>query len=77
MDRFDLEEQIQSCWNTKDDIDLLVDIIESKDMTVDQIREVLIGIAQLHEMRCQRAFDTFSSLVRSNAILAPCYADLE
>lgn len=77
MDRLDLEEQIQSCWNTKDDIDLLVDTIDSKGLTTDQVRDALIGIAQLHEMRCQRAFDTFSSLVHSNVILAPYYADLE
>jgi len=71
MNRFDLEEQIQACWSTKDDIDLLIESITSNRFSSDQICDALSGLSQIHEMRCQRAFETFSSLVKSGDISSP------
>jgi hypothetical protein len=71
MNRFDLEEQIQACWNTKDDIDLLIESIISNRFSHDQLCDALSGLSQIHEMRCQRAFDTFATLVRSGDIVSP------
>ena len=65
-DRFDLEENISSCWNTKDDIDLLADSIINKSMTPDEIFNTLLGISSLHEMRCQKLMDTFEELIYNN-----------
>jgi hypothetical protein len=33
MDRFNLEESIMSCWNTKDDIELLAETFSNKEMS--------------------------------------------
>jgi len=68
MNRFDLENQIQACWSTKDDIDLVVESITSGTMSNDKIVDALMGISQLHEMRCERAFETFTQLIHSGAI---------
>ena len=68
MNRFDLEEQITACWNTRDDIDLLYESILEKDMSKDEIANTLLGISQLHEMRCDRAFETFKCLVKDGTI---------
>jgi len=68
MNRFDLENQIQACWSTKDDIDLVIESIASGAMSTDKIADALMGIAQLHEMRCERAFETFTQLIHSGAI---------
>lgn len=66
-DRFELENNITSCWNTKDDIDLLLDAISNKGMTEDQIKNALLGIASLHEMRCQKLMDTFEDLIYNSS----------
>jgi hypothetical protein len=76
MNRFDLEDQIQACWNTKDDIDLLVESITSKRFSEEQICDALSGLSQLHEMRCQRVFETFSSLVKCGDISSPQVEDI-
>lgn len=68
MNRFDLEQQLQSCWGTKDDIDLLIDSIKSGLLTKNNIVKALTGISQLHELRSERAFDTFSNLIHSGVI---------
>lgn len=68
MNRFDLEERMTACWNTKDDIDLLCESVLEKEMTKDEIINALIGIAQLHEMRCDRAFESFKYLVGNGTI---------
>lgn len=66
MDRFDLESCIMSCWNTKDDIELLSESFSN--MTNDELINALIGIAQLHQMRCQKLMDTFEDLVCNSMI---------
>lgn len=68
-DRFDLENNIMSCWNTKDDIDLLADAIANKSMTQDEIQNALLGIASLHQMRCQKLMDTFEDLIYNNSFI--------
>lgn len=68
MDRFNLENSIASCWNTKNDIELLADSFADKNMTEDEIINCLIGIAQLHEMRCQKTFDIFEELIKDELI---------
>jgi len=68
MNRFDLEEQMSACWNTKDDIDLLCESILKNDMSKDEISNALLGISQLHEMRCHRTFETFKVLVHNGTI---------
>ena len=56
MDRFDLEEQIQNVWQTKEDLDAVTERIveDTVFMTKDQISNVLIGISELHETRMKK-----------------------
>lgn len=70
MNRCLLEEQIQASWNTKDDIDLLRETILDKDLSKDEIIDALIGISQLHEMRCEKVFETFEKLISKGKILS-------
>lgn len=69
MDRFDLENSITSCWGTKDDIELLADSISNKNMTEDEVLNSLLGISQLHEMRCQKLFNIFEELIKNKLII--------
>ena len=68
VDRFDLEEQIQNVWQTKDDLDAVTErIMEdtvSDSMTSDQITNVLIGLSELHETRMWKLWQIFETMIR-------------
>lgn len=66
MDRFDLEQAIMSCWNTADDIRLLSEAVIEQELSKDDINNTLTGIEQIHQLRCQKAFDIFEELVGKN-----------
>jgi hypothetical protein len=68
MDRFNLEESIMSCWNTKDDIELLAETFSNKEMSEDEIINSIQAISNLHEMRCQKLMNTFEILIENNII---------
>ena len=65
-DRFDLEEQIQNVWQTKEDLEAVTErIMESTVfMTPDQISNVLTGISELHETRMWKLWNIFETMVR-------------
>ena len=66
VDRFDLEEQIQNVWQTKEDLDAVTErIMESTVfMTEDQISNVLIGLSELHETRMWKLWQVFETMIR-------------
>ena len=61
--RFDLEENIMSAWSSKEDIDLVLENVLEKDLTKDEIANALMGISSLHQMRCEKLFDTFTAMI--------------
>ena len=65
-DRFNLEEEIQNVWQTKDDLDAVAerhyDDPEGP-MTEDEISNVLIGISELHETRMWKLWQIFETMV--------------
>jgi len=67
FDRFDFEQQIMSCWNITTDLkDLNEGVIES-DLSRDQISNALMGIEQLYELRFNKLFQQFETLVREHS----------
>ena len=67
FDRFDFEQQIMSCWNITTDLkDLNEGVIESN-LSKDQISNALMGIEQLYELRFNKLFEQFETLVREHA----------
>lgn len=66
-DRFELEQAIHNCWNTKEDINLLLENIDD-DLPEDEVRNALIGIIQLHEMRSKKLFYIFEDLIANGKV---------
>ena len=67
FDRFDFEQQIMSCWNVTTDLkDLNEGVLESN-LSKDQISNALMGIEQLYELRFNKLFEQFETLVREHA----------
>ena len=67
-DRFNLEAEIMSVWNTKDDLESITSrMMDDPDpMTEDDIANVLIGLSELHDIRCKKLFNVFESMVKNN-----------
>ena len=67
-DRFDLEEAIQSIWQTEDDLEtVLYSIMDATDgpPSEDEIVNMILGIKELHGARMQRLWDIFENFVHS------------
>ena len=65
-DRFNLEAEIMSVWNTKDDLQSITSrMMDDPDpMTEDDIANVLIGLSELHDIRCKKLFNVFETMVK-------------
>jgi hypothetical protein len=64
--QFDLEQQIMTCWNVTDDIQLLytwvMDSPEAEGLPnkiVDKLANALLGMETMYSMKFERLFDTF------------------
>ena len=64
---FDLEAEIMSVWNTKDDLESITyRLMDDPDgpLTEDEIANVLIGLTELHDIRCKKLFNVFESMIK-------------
>lgn len=65
-DRFDLEQNIMQCWNVCDDIQLYLDMHD--EMSEDQRMNYLIGLKQMYQMKFERTWNNFETVVRNKQI---------
>ena len=71
-DRFNLEEEIQNVWQTKDDLAAIAErVYDDPDgpMTEDAIENVLSGLSELHETRCKKLWEVFETMVKEKAFV--------
>jgi hypothetical protein len=67
-DRFDLEQDIMKCWNITDDIDMLMENVMERDMSTDDIANALLGLKTLYNMKFEKMFADFETLVHKKKI---------
>jgi len=66
--RFDLEQDIMTCWSVVDDIkELSRSKMDRRDMTEDEVNNYLLGLETIYQIKFERLFETFEMLVRQNA----------
>ncbi len=66
-DRFNLEEEIQNVWQTKDDLNAIAERhYDDSDgpMSADELSNVLIGLSELHETRMKKLWRVFETMVQ-------------
>ena len=70
-DRFNLEEEIQNVWQTKDDLDAIAERVmeDTVFMTADNIVTVLAGLSELHETRCKKLWNVFEIMVHEKSFV--------
>ena len=67
--RFDLEAMIIECWHTQDDLKLIARaVMEDEETDHDKAANALLGLAEIHEMRCKQLWDCFEKLVENGLI---------
>lgn len=64
-DRFDFEQMIMECWHITSDLEMLEEGVLEKDMTTDQIVNVVSGLKHVYEMRFNKMWDLFEQLIRN------------
>jgi hypothetical protein len=68
---YDLESEIMSVWNTKDDLESITyRLMDDPDgpMSEDDIANVLIGLTELHDIRCKKLFNVFEAILKERRI---------
>ena len=66
-DRFNLEAEILNVWQTKDDLDAIAERVSDDPdgpLTEDEIKNVLIGLSELHDIRCKKLFRVFETMIK-------------
>ena len=65
--QFDLEQNIMNCWNICEDLDVLTEGVLERDLTADQIANVLMGLKQLYQLKFERTFENYELMLKQNA----------
>ena len=71
-DRFNLEEEIQNIWQTKDDLDAVTERYFDEPNVFplkDDIVTVLAGLSELHDIRCKKLWKVFETMVKEKAFV--------
>lgn len=64
--RFDHEQQIMDCWHVVDDINTLAEAVCEKNLTTDQVSNILIGLSALYGLKFDKLFQTFEQSLKSD-----------
>lgn len=62
FNQFDMEQQIMTCWSVCEDLHTLTEGVLERDMTPDQISNVLIGMRELYQLKFQTLWEHFEAM---------------
>jgi hypothetical protein len=62
--QFDLEQQIMQCWNIVDELKLLNELILEKDLSKDDISNIILGLETLYQHKFDKCFQLFEELLK-------------
>ena len=68
-DRFDFEQEIMGAWHIIDDLRTLLDSWDT--LTEDKRLNILIGMADLYDMKFDTMFNTFERLIANQQFKSP------
>lgn len=67
--KYALEANIRDCWNVVGDIKVLSEAYQDKNLTPDQVANILIGIEQLYTLKFENLFAQYEKMVESKNII--------
>ena len=68
VDRFDLEQNIQQCWSIVEEVKLLNECVLERNLSADEISNVLLGLESLYQLKFLKLWETFETLIHHKKI---------
>jgi HD-like signal output (HDOD) protein len=63
--QFDLEQGILNCWNICEDMKIVAEnVLEAKTVDRDKLANILIGMADLYQLKFEKTFSDFEETIR-------------
>jgi hypothetical protein len=63
--QFDLEQNIMSCWDVKEDLDLLLEeLMENDTFTKDDASNYVLGLSTIYHAKFNKLFRTFEEYIK-------------
>lgn len=66
--RFDFEQQIMSCWSVCDDLKAIETITDVRQLSEDEMLNLLIGIRSLYQIKFENLFAMFEEMIQNGSI---------
>jgi hypothetical protein len=66
--QFDLEQNIMSCWDVKEDLDLLLEeLMENDTFSRDDASNYVLGLSTIYHAKFNKLFRTFEEYIKERA----------
>lgn len=62
---YDIEEEITKCWGIVDEIKLLNEAVQDKEIDRDSIANILLGLEYLYELKFQKLMESYKELLQN------------
>ncbi len=63
--QFELEQGIMNCWSICDELNLISKyVMESESLNRDKLANILIGMAELYQMKFENCFENFEQTLQ-------------
>ena len=63
--QFDLEQGILNCWNICEDMKVIAEnILEAKTVDRDKVANMLLGIAELYQLKFEKSLSVFEVTIK-------------
>jgi hypothetical protein len=69
FNRFDMEQQLMSCWGVVDDMKVVIEEVLEGDYDRDKVANMLLGMEALYDAKFNKLFAMFENGVTSRSIL--------
>jgi hypothetical protein len=67
-DRFDLEQGIMNCWNIIEDIKLISQVNDIRELSEDERMNALLGLETLYHFKFEVLFNGFERMIKDGQI---------
>jgi len=67
-DRFDFEQAIMNCWNIVEDIKLISQMNDIRELSEDERMNALLGLETLYQMKFEILFNGFERMIKDGQI---------
>ena len=66
MKQFDLEQQIMTCWNVCEDLKALNEGVLERNLSHDQISNIVSGMSELYQLKFEKLFEDFEGFLKEH-----------